>query len=73
MDKMDKQFNEEKLIEILFHEDVKILRNKGLQEYYSFANTLITEFLNPELSYNYEKIITGTGELMFKVKYEDDP
>ena len=47
---MDKQFNEWKLIEILYHEDVKILKNKGLQEYYSFANTLLKEFLNPELS-----------------------
>lgn len=70
---MDKQFNEEKLIEILFHEDVKILKNKGLQEYYSLANTLLTEFLNPELSYDYEKIVRDSGELMFKVKYKDDP
>jgi hypothetical protein len=70
---MDKQFNEEKLIEILFHEDVKILKNKGLQEYYSLANTLLTEFLNPELSYNYEKIVRDSGELMFKIKYENDP
>ena len=54
---MDKQFNEWKLIEILFHEDIKLLKNKGLQEYYSFANTLLIEFLNPGLSYDYEKIM----------------
>jgi hypothetical protein len=70
---MDKQFNEWKLIEILFHEDIKLLKNKGLQEYYSFANTLLIEFLNPGLSYDYEKIVRDSGELMFKVKYEDDP
>jgi hypothetical protein len=44
-----------------------------LQEYYSFANTLLTEFLNPQLSYDYEKIVRDSGELMFKLKYEDDP
>jgi hypothetical protein len=73
MSVINKQFNEWKLIEILFHEDVKILKNKGLQEYYSFANTLLTEFLNPQLSYDYEKIVRDSGELMFKLKYEDDP
>jgi hypothetical protein len=70
---MNKQFNEWKLIEILYHEDIKILQNKGLQEYYSSANTLLPEFLNPDLSYDYEKITRDNGELMFKVKYEDDP
>ena len=70
---MDKQFNEGKLIEILYHEDIKILQNKGLQEYYSLANTLLSEFLNPELSYNYEKIVRDSGELMFKIKHENDP
>lgn len=70
---MGNQFNEWKLIEILYHEDIKLLKNKGLQEYYSSANTLLTEFLNPELSYDYEKIVRDNGEIMFKVKYEDDP
>ena len=48
--------DEQRLIEILFIEDCKLLKNVSLLEYYSNANTTLQELLNPDLSYPYEKM-----------------
>ena len=70
---MKKRFDEERLIEILFLEDYKLLKNTSLLEFYNQANTQLLEFLNPNLAYPYEKTDMGDGQKMYKVKYKNDP
>ena len=63
-----------KWIELSFIEDIKILKKYGLKEYYDKANTGLYEFLNPELSYNYNEVNMSDGQKMWKVeKQNDDP
>jgi hypothetical protein len=65
--------DEQRLIEILFIEDCKLLKNVSLLEYYSNANTTLQELLNPDLSYPYEKMDMDKGQKMYKVKHKNDP
>lgn len=65
--------DEKRLVEILFLEDLKLLKTEGLEKYYSKANTSLLEYLDPGKSYPYEKVNMKEGQLMFKIKYEDDP
>ena len=53
---MENRLDESRLIEILFLEDCKLLKNGTLLEYYERANTQLYEFLNPDLAYPYEEV-----------------
>jgi hypothetical protein len=69
-----KRFDLDRIIELLFIEDVKILQKYGLNEYYDKANRGLFEFLNPELSYPYSEENMGGGQKMWKVeKQKNDP
>jgi len=70
---MENRYDESRLIEILFLEDCKLLKNGSLLEYYERANTQLYEFLNPDLAYPYEEVNMNDGQKMFKIKYENDP
>jgi hypothetical protein len=65
--------DEQRLIEILFIEDCKLLNNVSLEEYYSRANTNLLEFLNLDLSYPYETVNLDKGQKMYKIKFKNDP
>lgn len=61
-------------VELSFIEDVKTLQKYGLNEYYNKANRGLYEFLNPELSYDYEEVNLNDEQKMWKVeKYNKDP
>jgi hypothetical protein len=61
-------------IELSFIEDIKSLKKYGLVEYYNKSNTGLYEFLNPELSYNYQEVNMSDGQKMWKIdKQSDDP
>lgn len=63
-----------KWIELSFIEDSKILQKQGLKEYYSQANQGLYEFLNPELSYDYDEVDMSNGQKIWKVKKQgNDP
>lgn len=68
-----KRYDHQRLIEILFIEDCKLLHSSSLQEYYDRANTSLLEFLNPDLSYSYEISNMTDGQKLYKVKYKTDP
>lgn len=59
-------------VELSFIEDCKTLNKYGLNEYYNKANRGLYEFLNPELSYDYEEVNLNGGQKMWKVKKQDD-
>lgn len=61
-------------IEISFIEDTKTLKKYDLQEYYDKANLGLYEFLNPDLSYEYEENNMSDGQKMWVVeKIANDP
>lgn len=62
-----------KLIEILYLEDIKLLKKSSLEEYFSKANTELLEFLNPELSYPYTVEDQGDNGMIYLTQYKDDP
>jgi hypothetical protein len=64
--------NKNRWMELSFIEDVKCLRKYGLKEYYNKANTTLYEFLNPELSYNYDEVNMSDDQKMWKVEKQDD-
>lgn len=61
-------------IEISFIEDAKALQKYGLKEYYNKSNQGLYEFLNPELSYEYNEVNMPNGQKIWKVdKQGNDP
>jgi hypothetical protein len=69
---MKKRFDLDKMIELSFIEDVKLLQKYGLNEYYDKVNRGLFEFLNPELSYPYSLENMSDGQKMWKVKKQDN-
>ena len=70
-----KKYKTNRLLELSFIEDVKILHiEKSLVEYYNKSNQGLFEFLNPDLSYDYEEKTMSDGQKMWIVKKQDkDP
>lgn len=59
-------------IELSFIEDVKTLQKYGLNEYYNKTDKGLYEFLNPELSYEYEEDNMSDGQKIWKIQKQDN-
>lgn len=68
------RFDNKRWIELSFIDDCKLLNKYPIQEYYKKANQGLYEFLNPELSYEYDEVNRSQGQKLWIVeKIENDP
>jgi len=72
---MEKSNEYTRWVELAFMEDVKLLSSKNkLSEYYTKANRLLFEHLNPDLAYPYTEKIMSNNQRMWVVEQQDkDP